>query len=154
MSHDVSTLTTLLEAGHWKAADEETARLLIADADVGGYVGVDADEATQIDCVLLDAIDAAWSSASDGRYGFARQRRILDEVIAAGHSSNETWREFGRMVGWVNAREWIEADEVVYTEDAKAGHLPYTPGFGTVVNTGRIYEGFLGFYARVGDCLD
>ena len=153
MPHDVSALTTLLEAGHWKAADEETARLLIADADVGGYVGVDADEATQIDCDLLKAIDEAWSGASDGRYGFATLRRILDEVIAAGHSSNETWREFGRMVGWVHAREWIEADDVAYTEDAQSGHLPYTPGFGTVVNTGRIYEGFLGFYARVGNCL-
>ena len=153
MSHDVSALTTLLAAKHWKAADEETARLLIADADVGGYMGVDADEASQLDCSLLRAVDDAWSSASDGRFGFAAQRRILDETIAEGLSSNETWREFGRSVGWVNAREWIEADEVRYEDDAPPGHLPYSPSFGTAVNTGRVYEGFLGFYARVGECL-
>lgn len=154
MEDRTGALRALLESREWEAADRETRRLLVADADVGGYTGVDADEAAEIDCDLLRSVDAAWSEASGGRFGFSAQRAVLGTVMAEQLPLNETWRVFGREVGWVEGREWIEPDEVRYADDAPDGHLPYVPGFGTVVNTGRAYDGLLSFYDRLGRCAE
>ncbi|MDJ0792512.1 MAG: GUN4 domain-containing protein [Acidimicrobiia bacterium] len=152
MDQRTSALETLLAAHNWNAADRETQRLLVDEVDVGGYAGVDADEAAALPCDLLRAIDVAWTEASDGRFGLRAQNRILAQTISEGYPGNEVWRQFGRTVGWVGGREWIEADEVDYTDEAPEGHLPWVPGFGTVVNTGRIYDGFRIFYNRYNDC--
>lgn len=154
MEDRTGALRALLESREWEAADRETRRLLVAAGDVGGYAGVDADEAGELDCDLLQSIDAAWTEASDGRFGFSAQRRTLADVMAEELPMNETWREFGREVGWVQGREWIDPEQVSYRSDAPQGHLPYVPGFGTVVNTGRIYEGFMYFYDRLGRCAE
>lgn len=153
MDDRTTALAALLKGHDWKAADAETRRVLVDDVDIGGYVGVDADEAARIDCDLLITIDRLWMSSSEGRFGLSVQEGILAEEIARDMPPNDTWREFGRRVGWVEGREWIEDHQVDYSLDAPIGHLPYVPGIGTVVNTGRIYEGFLLFYSRVADCL-
>lgn len=152
MQDRTAALRTLLEAENWKAADRETQRLLVDEADIGGYKGVDADEASRIECDLLLAVDDAWTAASRGRFGFSAQNRILAETIDAGYSTNETWRVFGRSVGWVDGSGWIEADSVDYSTTAPPGHLPWVPGIGTAVNTGRSYEGFTSFYNRYNSC--
>lgn len=152
MSDPTAALRTLLEAENWLAADRETQRLLVNEADVGGYKGVDADEASRIECDLLLAVDDAWTAASRGRFGFAAQNRVLADTIDAGYPSNETWRVFGRTVGWVDGSGWVEADGVVYSGEAPEGHLPWVPGIGTAVNTGRSYEGFTYFYNRYNVC--
>ena len=154
MDERTSALGALLLKQEWRAADAETRRLLIEDVDVGGYTGVDADEASRIDCGLLSSIDTRWSEASGGRFGLRVQEGVLAETNAKGFSSNETWREFGREVGWVHGREWITSADVDYSIEAPVGHLPYIPGIGTAVTTGRVYEGFLVFYSRVADCLN
>ena len=153
MDERLNALDALLGARAWRAADAETRRLVVDDVDVGGYHGVDPDEASQIDCALLVEIDAAWLQASGGRFAFSTQLRILGDVMAMDLPTNETWRTFGREVGWVHGREWIEADQVQYTDDAPTGHLPYVPAMGTVVTTGPIYEGFMQFYSRLGTCF-
>jgi hypothetical protein len=154
MTDSISPLRALLAAGEWKAADLETRRLLIAGADTGGYVGLDADEAAHVECDLLRSIDAAWGDASGGRFGFASQAHALADARSAGLPPTDTWRAFGRAVGWVDGREWIEEDGLHYDIDAPSGHLPWLPGSGTVVNTGRVYEGFFQFYARFADCSE
>jgi hypothetical protein len=152
MDDHTAALRTLLEANNWEAADRETQRLLVDDVDEGGYQGIDADEASRIDCDLLMAVDDAWTAASRGRFGIAAQNRLLAQTIDEGFSGNETWRQLGRDVGWVNGREWIEASEVDYSDDAPEGHLPWVPGIGAVVNTGRIFDGFVLFYNRYNGC--
>jgi len=152
MTDPTSPLRALLAAGEWQAADGETRRLLIADADIGGYVGLDPDEAAEISCSLLSAIDRVWSEASDGRFGFAAQARILADVRSRDLPRSDTWRSFGREVGWVDGREWVEEDGLSYEAEAPVGHLPWLPGTTTAVNTGRVYEGFFLFYARFSDC--
>jgi hypothetical protein len=152
MDERTAALRTLLEARNWEAADRETQRLLVDEADVGGYQGVDADEAAQLACDLLLDVDDAWSEASDGRFGLRIQNRVLAETLSEGLPGNEVWRQFGRTVGWVVGREWIEADDIDYSDNAPEGHLPWVPGFGTVVNTGRIYDGFRSFYNRYNTC--
>jgi len=152
MTDVTSPLVALLKAGEWRAADAETRRLLLSDADVGGYVGLDPDEASQVTCELLLAVDHAWMAASGGRFGFTPQTKTLADVRSRDLPRADTWRAFGRTVGWVDGREWLEEDALVYAADAPVGHLPWVPGMTTVVNTGRIYEGFFLFYARFADC--
>ena len=59
MTDSTSPLRALLGAGEWQAADLETRRLLIAQADTGGYAGIDPDEAATVECALLCSIDEA-----------------------------------------------------------------------------------------------
>ena len=152
MTDVTSPLRALLAAGEWRAADHETRRLLIADADVGGYVGLDPDEAAAVDCGLLLSIDAAWREASDDRFGFTPQADALRVARDRGLPRSDTWRAFGRSVGWVDGREWLEEDGLRYEAEAPTGHLPWLPGTTTAVNTGRIYEGFFLFYGRFASC--
>ncbi len=154
MDQRTTALSALLTSRDWRSADEETRRLLVDDVDIGGYVGVDADEAARLDCDLLRAVDELWVATTNGHFGLSTQGDILASVIAEELPPNDAWRTFGRRVGWVSGREWIESDDVTYSLDAPVGHLPYVPGIGTVVITGRIYEGYLRFYRRVADCLD
>jgi hypothetical protein len=153
MKDSTSPLRALLAANEWKAADLETRRLLITQADTGGYAGIDPDEAATVECELLRAIDEAWSEASGGRFGFSAQAKALAAARSRSLPRADTWRAFGRTVGWVDGREWIEEDSLVYEASAPAGHLPWVPGTSTVVNTGRVYEGFFQFYARFADCV-
>ena len=152
MSEPTSPLRVLLVAGEWRAADAETRRLVIANADVGGYVGLDPYEASTLDCDLLQSIDEAWGSASDGRFGFTPQSRVLSEVRRLELPRLDTWRAFGEAVGWVDGRTWIEEADVDYEADAPVGHLPWLPGTNTAVVTGRVYEGFFLFYGRFDGC--
>lgn len=152
MTDSTSPLRALLGAGEWKAADLETRRLLIARADTGGYAGIDPDEAASVDCSLLRAIDEAWSEASAGRFGFSAQAKALAAARSRSLPRADTWRAFGRTVGWVDGREWIEEDALTFDATAPAGHLPWVPGTATVVSTGRVYEVFFQFYARFAEC--
>jgi hypothetical protein len=152
MIDSTSPLRALLAAGEWEAADHETRRLLIADADVGGYVGLDPDEAATVDCELLRSIDVAWRGASDERFGFTPQTIALQLARDRGLPRADTWRAFGRSVGWVDGREWLGEGDIQYEADAPPGHLPWLPGATTVVNTGRIYEGFFLFYGHFASC--
>ncbi len=91
MTDVTSPLRALLAAGEWRAADHETLRLLIADADVGGYIGLDPDEAATVDCDLLRSIDAAWREASDDRFGFTPQAEALRVARDRGLPRADTW---------------------------------------------------------------
>ena len=149
---DTSALDGLLAAGEWKAADEETRRLLLADADEGGFVGLDPVEVPTLDCDLLLAIDHAWREASHGRYGFTAQGDILTAVRAEGYGPKKTWRVFGTRIGW-RQRRWLDAGDLSYVADAPEGHLPWVPGTLPIVSTGRTYEVLFLFYRLFDDCV-
>jgi hypothetical protein len=146
-----SALEALLKAGEWRAADEETRRLLLTAADRGGFTGLDPGEVATLDCSLLVAIDRVWHKASAGRFGFAVQSEILSDVRGAEYRPKKTWRLFGTRVGWRDGR-WVEADELAYTIDAEPGHLPWVPGTLPTVATGPTYEVFFLFYQQFDEC--
>jgi len=154
MMDPTSPLRALLAASEWKAADLETRRLLLSEADIGGYTGLDPDEAAEVGCDLLRLIDEAWREASNGRFGFSAQTEALAEARSLDLPRTDTWRAFGSAVGWVEGREWLEESGILYDLAAPSGHLPWLPGSTTVVNTGRIYEGFFQFYERFANCTD
>ena len=151
---ETSALKTLLAAGEWRAADDETRRLLLRDADDGGFTGLDPSEVPTLDCALLLAIDDAWAKASKGQYGLTAQSEILAGVRAEDYSRRETWRVFGTRVGWFEPSDvgWFEASDVGYTADAGVGHLPWIPGIWPTVSTGRPYEVLFLFYRHFTRC--
>jgi hypothetical protein len=151
---ETSALEALLFAGEWQAADDETRRLLLADADDGGFTGLDPSEVPRLDCALLLAIDDAWAMASNGRYGLTTQSETLAAVRAEDHSRRETWRMFGARVGWFHEDGWCEASDVGYSADASAGHLPWVPGIWPTVSTGRPYEVLFLFYRHFAQCTE
>ena len=148
---DVSPLEVLLGAGKWRAADEETRRLLLGAADTGGFTGIDPNEVVTLDCGLLLAIDDAWRAVSDGRFGFAAQAAVLSEVHSDGFSGLEAWRVFGVRTGWVQ-REWVDEVELAYDAEAPVGHLPWVFGTMPTVLTGRTFEVLFLFYKTFTEC--
>lgn len=148
---DTSPLKALLGAGEWQAADEETRRLLLTDADRGGFSGLDPGEVPTLDCALLIAIDDAWRLASDGRFGFSAQARVLADVRAQGFSRKRTWRVFGTRTGW-RERHWVEATDLQFGLDAPDGHLPWIPGTFPTVLAGPTYEVLFLFYQLFDEC--
>lgn len=146
-----SALGALLEAGEWRAADEESRRLLLADADHGGFIGLDPAEVPTLDCELVLAIDDAWRLASDGRYGFSAQSAILATARARGFGPRKTWRRFGSQVGW-RSGAWLDADGLSYVSDAPEGHFPWVPGMLPTVATGPTYEVLFLFYQLFDEC--
>ena len=90
---------------------------------------------------------------SAGRFGFSAQAKALAAARSRGLPRADTWRAFGRSVGWVAGREWIEEDGLSYEASAPPAP-PWVPGTSTVVNTGRVYEGFFQFYARFAECVE
>jgi hypothetical protein len=151
---ETSALETLLAACEWRAADDETSRLLLVDADDGGFSGLDPSEVPTLDCALLLAIDEAWAKASDGRYGLAAQSEILAAVRAEGYSRKKMWRAFGTRVGWFHDAGWFEVSDVGYSVDAPDGHLPWIPGIWPTVSTGRPYEVLFLFYRHFAECVE
>jgi hypothetical protein len=151
---ETSALESLLAAGEWRGADDETRRLLLADADDGGFAGLDPSEVPTLDCTLLLAIDEAWAKASNGRCGLRAQAEILAAVRAEGYSRKEAWRVFGTRVGWFHDDGWFETSDVGYTTDAGAGHLPWIPGIWPTVSTGRPYEVLFLFYRHFAQCAE
>lgn len=147
-----SALETLLAAGEWRAADQETRRLLLEEGDRGGFIGLDPDEVPELDCALLTAIDAAWRAASDGRFGLTAQSELLAAIRAEGHPRKTTWRHFGARVGWVGDDGWVEEPALDYRADAPIGHLPWVPGTLPTVATGPTYEVFFLFYKLFDEC--
>jgi hypothetical protein len=147
----ISPLIALLGAAEWRAADEETRRLLLADADGGGFSGLDPKEAADLDCDLVLAIDTAWLEASGGRFGFTPQAKIIASVRADGYLRNAAWRVFGDRVGWVQG-EWVGPDQLSYTINAPTGHLPWVPGAEPTVSTGSTFDSLFVFYGHFTDC--
>ncbi|MBT8165665.1 MAG: hypothetical protein HKO63_04675 [Acidimicrobiia bacterium] len=149
---DTSALQAQLAAGEWRSADEETRRLLLADADRGGFRGLDPAEVPTLDCELVLAIDGIWGKASSGRYGFTAQAEILAPIWAEGFSAKKTWRRFGAQTGW-RQRGWVDADGLSYVADARRGHLPWVPGILPTVSIGRTYEVLFLFYELFNECV-
>lgn len=149
---DTGALEALLAAGEWRAADDETRRLLLGAGDQGGFAGLESAETALLDCALLKAIDRSWSNATEGRYGIEVQSRILAEIRGEGLPRKTTWRLFGLRVGWVDSNGWAEADDVLDMADGPPGHLPWIPGTMPTVATGRTYDMLFEFYKRFDEC--
>jgi len=118
-------LQNLLLASKWEQADKKTSTIMlnICDKQQIGYLTV--SDINQFPCEYLFQIEQLWKVHSNGHFGFSVQRRIWRSF--AGGSSNPDWHawcRFGKSVGWYVKDSWLWWNDLTFSLNAPAGHLP------------------------------
>ncbi|CAN5676982.1 hypothetical protein BH23CYA1_BH23CYA1_15520 [soil metagenome] len=126
---DHTKLRDLLEAGDWKATDQETYEVMIraVGKEPGNYFT--SDELLNFPCKDLLAIDRLWVKYSQGLFGFSVQKKIYVECGArldGKYPGDKVWQAFGDRVGWRVNGSWLSYDDVTFDISAPEGHLPCT----------------------------
>lgn len=127
---NIQQLQQQLAAKNWALADQETRRLLSPDGDPFG------PNAATIPLDLIRAIDQAWLTASDGRFGLSVQAKLWQAASAAHPNDEEAAvNAFRDRVGWKLAApraeydfissDWLNESELNYSGLAPTGHLPW-----------------------------
>ncbi len=70
---DYRPLRSLLQRNQWEAADQETGRILFEDLRL-----FRVSDIRQFPCTDLVTLDRLWASVSEGRFGFSKQRQIVE----------------------------------------------------------------------------
>jgi serine/threonine-protein kinase len=118
-------LQKLLAAGEWKAADQETARVILQVAGREKQGWLDEDSIKKFPCEDLRTIDQLWVKYSNGRFGFSMQKNIW--LKCGGKVDYKTEYRLCRCLGWINDRQWLKSDEKTFSLEAPLGHLPTVP---------------------------
>ena len=125
---DYHNLRDLLKANEWKAADQETYRLMITivGKEEGQWFG--DEELLNFPYEELLAIDFLWVKYSDGRFGFSVQKQIYVECGAKPDSKypgDEIWRRFCDHVGWLKNGNWLSYKQLAFEpKRSLIGELP------------------------------
>ncbi|MDT9277050.1 MAG: GUN4 domain-containing protein [Limnospira sp. PMC 737.11] len=125
---DYTELDKLLKSGNWKAADEETAKMMLAVAGQTQRGYLDNDDIKNFPCDDLRIIDGLWVKHSNGRFGFSVQKQIYincggkpDGSIPSG----TIWKRYCDEVGWrVNGSYLTSWSDCTFSAAAPRGHLP------------------------------
>jgi hypothetical protein len=123
-------LRSLLAAKRWQAADQETRIALFKLCGLYPTSQFQPGRITGCFCQDLRAIDQLWLEFSDGQFGFSVQRSIWRHYYSLYWEKAEIWAQFADRVGWrVNnllvENHWKQYDELTFTRNAPAGHLPH-----------------------------
>lgn len=156
---DYAHLETLLKAGKWKEADQETAKQMcqIMGRQSKGWLQIEDIE--QFPCADLRTIDQLWVKHSNGKFGFSVQKKIWDEC-GSPTKYNKHWEKFGEAVGWHSKgleASVISYDEITFDISASQGHLPCLLGVGFEGWCGGCCEECLGlesFSSRMRRCAN
>jgi hypothetical protein len=132
---DYAPLRQLLQAGEWKEADKKTFELMSAVADRESEGWLKNDE--QFSCEDLRIIDREWANASNGKFGFAAQKQIWEEVGRPGRSWNDSiarqWRRMYIRLGWrtgsENESKTVDYNDLEFSSTGLDGHLPAGPTY-------------------------
>ncbi|WP_218964157.1 serine/threonine-protein kinase [Nostoc linckia] len=119
---DYQNLENLLKVGEWKAADEETTRLMLKVAKREQQGWLDYEDIENFPCTDLRTIDQLWVKYSNGHFGFSVQKRIWLEC--SGKINYQTECCLRDRVGWRENEGWLSKDNYNYSLNAQPGHLP------------------------------
>ena len=165
---DYAHLETLLKAGKWKEADQETAKQMcqVMGRQNEGWLRIEDIE--QFPCADLREIDQLWVKNSNGKFGFSVQKKIWDECGSPTEYNSQN--QFGKLVGWDKVSAWWDDFKgLIFDTSAPSGHLPIVRIFGdhwgfngggeawvmnaptifSRVNTCRLWCDSLGNYAQL-----
>ncbi|MGL6283607.1 MAG: GUN4 domain-containing protein, partial [Microcoleaceae cyanobacterium] len=138
VSSPYEKLEKYLANGEWKAADNETSKLILKlvgvenltlELMVGETQGWLNDELIEkIPYSGLCEIDRLWLTYSDGRFGFSVQKNIwLSQCGGQVDKYNyKAIEKLGDFVGWRKQGTW-DIEGVKFTISAPPGHLPLVP---------------------------
>lgn len=99
-------LRDLLEAGQWRAADQETLQVMLKAANRVSDGWLDAASLKNFPCKDLKTIDQLWVTASKGHFGFSVQKKIWEDC-GSPTSSGKNWDQFCVRVGWQNKQATV-----------------------------------------------
>ena len=121
---DYINLRNLLAAKKWKAADEETARVMLKVAGREEKGWLDEESIDKFPCEDLRTIDRLWVKYSNCRFGFSVQKRIYQSLGGTREYDWEVWQQFGDRIGWRKNNEWLYYNDLTFSEKAPEAHLP------------------------------
>ncbi|BAZ51181.1 serine/threonine protein kinase [Nostoc sp. NIES-4103] len=123
---DYQNLEKLLKAGQWKAADEETTRVMLKVTKREEQGWLSSESIKNFPCTDLRTIDQLWLKYSNGHFGFSVQKRIWLEC--GGKVDYETDCRLGDRVGWRKQgswlSNWLSYKNMNFSLEAPEGHLP------------------------------
>jgi hypothetical protein len=122
---DYRPLADRLRRRDWLGADQLTALAVLNCSGMKEGDWLRPEQLANIPCEDLLTIDRLWSSYSDGHFGLSVQL-LLWELV-----DNDDQR-LSERVGWRLNNNWISNHNLMFTNDAPIGHLPYVPRFGGV----------------------
>jgi hypothetical protein len=118
-------LERYLKNGEWKAADEETYRLMITEVGKEEGQWFNREDLLNFPCEPLRTIDGLWVKHSGGKFGFSVQKEIYLSKecggIPNGKYRKEAWNKFCHVNGWQEKDRYVD---VVYDISSSRGHLP------------------------------
>ncbi|BAI93538.1 GUN4 domain-containing protein [Arthrospira platensis NCB002] len=128
-------LDRLLKSGNWKAADKETAKMMLAVAQKTSRRYLDDDDIKNFPGEDLRIIDGLWVKHSRGRFGFSVQKQIYINCGGklVGHYPGDTaWCQFCDEVAWRYNGDYVVWSDCTFSATAPRGHLPsYTGHYST-----------------------
>lgn len=120
-------LEEYLKTQQWKAADEETYRLMITTVDKEAGQWFEPEDLLNFPCEELRSIDSLWVKYSNGHFGFSVQKQIYVECGAKlddKYPGDAIWEEFGFRVGWRKDRNWLHYSELNPSLSSPKGNFP------------------------------
>lgn len=140
---DYTRLRSLLAAGQWQQADEETRKLMLEAARREKEGLLDREASETFPSTDLHTINQLWEKFSKGRFGFSVQKRIWESIVGNAvadiempqqrHLDNhfkEHIDQFGDRIGWSVKGNWLHFRDLTFDSCAPEGHLP-SPSFAT-----------------------
>nr|WP_234419869.1 GUN4 domain-containing protein [Nodularia spumigena] len=140
-----------MKSGKWRAADKDTAKIMLALAGRTRHGYLDNHDINNFPSEDLRIIDHLWVKYSNGRFGFSVQKQIYLNCGGKpdGKYPGDTigyvtvWDKFGDQVGWRVNGKWLgscwDSRVSLFNFDtlAPCGHLPFWVGFpGTYLGYG------------------
>ncbi|XDE60199.1 GUN4 domain-containing protein [Arthrospira platensis BEA 1257B] len=124
---DYTQLKRLLKSGQWKAADEETAKMMLAVAGKTQREYLDDDDIKNFPCQDLRIIDGLWVKHSNGRFGFSVQKQIYINCGGkpdGSYPGDTIWKRYCDEVGWRVNGSYLSWSNCTFSAAARRGHLP------------------------------
>ena len=118
-------LARLVNAGEWRAADQETYRLMITTVGKEKGQGLDREDLENFPCEDLRAIDNLWVTASNGHFGFSVQKKIW-EKCGSPMLYGDDYTKFMEAVGWRSGDDSVSYSQYKFSSTlSPMGELPY-----------------------------
>jgi hypothetical protein len=123
---DYTHLRTSLRAKDWKAANDETTRVLLQVTGGDNLVKSINSKIQDFPCTDLHTIDRLWTQYSNGHFSFTAQMELYanDKVRGRWTYDEATFEKFGDCVGWRKSGKWLTPTEATFNTTAPKGHLP------------------------------
>jgi serine/threonine protein kinase len=118
-------LESLLTSGQWKAANEETVKIMltITKREIAGWLRVEDIE--KFPCPELRIIDQFWTHYSNNHFGFTVQQQLHQNLGGTRKFNKDVWGAFVQQVGWKQENRWLRYEDFSFHLQAPKAHLPF-----------------------------